>query len=350
VSARALAGAVLRRLGVRRSAPPAVAGASGIVLSEGGAVLARRFAHLRPREGARFFDALCNHLGSLHADPCVGMYFEFAISSNERGRQCARLLGRHAPLSGARYLDVGCAYAGFLVAFAEQGAQVAGVDLDPQLLALAAHNLRDHGLAVMPQRRDLTAPADMAAFAASQDLVTCNDVIEHVDDPAAAIRNLAAILRPGGLLYLEIPNRRFPPFVARDGHFQLFGITLLEHDEAEGYYHHMHPGRPYTVGHYLDLEEYERLFAEAGLSLTVLPETFEGVTEPAIRAGLAALRAGVVEDLATVPAPLRPRVEALVGAFLAEAESGPGGAAADGQRYAARYGPAFWRILGRRTA
>ena len=35
---------------------------------------------------------------------------------------------------------------------------------------------------------------------------------------------------------------------------------------------------------------------------------------------------------------------------VAEAESGPGGAAADGQRYAARYGPAFWRILGRRTA
>lgn len=333
----------LRRLSPRASDP------TGVRLSEGGAHLARRFAHLRPHGHARFFDALCNHLGTLRDDPCLPMYFEFAITCNERGRQCARMLAAHVSLRGARYLDVGCAYAGFLVAFAEQGAEVAGIDLDAQLLALAGHNLHDHGLPVTPLRLDITSAADMAGFAAAQDLVTCSDVIEHVNDPAAAIRNLAAMLRPGGLVYLEIPNRRYPPFVASDGHFQLFGITLLEREEAEAYYQIIHPGRTYTVGHYLDLEEYDRLFAASGLRLDLMPETLKGVTLDGTRAALATLGSGSAAGLATVPEALRARVGAATSAYLAEAESCPRETPAERDRFLARYGPAFWRILGRRS-
>lgn len=38
------------------------------------------------------------------------------------------------------------------------------------------------------------------------DVVLCNHVIEHIQDDAAALRELNRILRPGGLLILGVPN------------------------------------------------------------------------------------------------------------------------------------------------
>jgi hypothetical protein len=35
------------------------------------------------------------------------------------------------------------------------------------------------------------------------------------------------MLAPDGIAYLEIPNRYFTRFVREDGHYKLFGITLL---------------------------------------------------------------------------------------------------------------------------
>ncbi|RDH78667.1 class I SAM-dependent methyltransferase [Mycolicibacterium moriokaense] len=41
----------------------------------------------------------------------------------------------------------------------------------------------------------------------SFDVVFFHHVIEHVDDPAGSLRELARILRPGGLIYIGTPNR-----------------------------------------------------------------------------------------------------------------------------------------------
>jgi 2-polyprenyl-3-methyl-5-hydroxy-6-metoxy-1,4-benzoquinol methylase len=41
---------------------------------------------------------------------------------------------------------------------------------------------------------------------ASFDVVAMIDVIEHLSDPAAAIRRAAELLRPGGVLYLVTPD------------------------------------------------------------------------------------------------------------------------------------------------
>lgn len=49
----------------------------------------------------------------------------------------------------------------------------------------------------------LTDPS--AIPAASFDALTCLDVLEHVPDPPAMVRQLAAYLRPGGFLYVSAP-------------------------------------------------------------------------------------------------------------------------------------------------
>ena len=42
--------------------------------------------------------------------------------------------------------------------------------------------------------------------AASFDAVVCWDVLEHLRDPVAAVKNMAAAVRPGGILVLACPN------------------------------------------------------------------------------------------------------------------------------------------------
>src|SRR5206468_5962694 len=68
-----------------------------------------RFAKLETSGNGRYFRALAAHLAGSHDDPCLSMYFEFALSANERGRKAATLIESFVPLSGKRVLDVGCA-------------------------------------------------------------------------------------------------------------------------------------------------------------------------------------------------------------------------------------------------
>ena len=42
----------------------------------------------------------------------------------------------------------------------------------------------------------------------SFDAAVCFEVIEHVADPAALVRELARVLRPGGTLAISTPNAR----------------------------------------------------------------------------------------------------------------------------------------------
>lgn len=102
---------------------------------------------------------------------------------------------RAAPLApGSVLLDAGCGLGleARRLAEAHPGATVIGLDHDPEILAAAGSgtaNLRwRHG--------DVTA-LDLPA--ASVDVVRTERVLIYVDDLAAAIASIAAVLRPGGL-------------------------------------------------------------------------------------------------------------------------------------------------------
>jgi 2-polyprenyl-3-methyl-5-hydroxy-6-metoxy-1,4-benzoquinol methylase len=278
------------------------------------------------------------------------MYFEFAITSNERGRGTAALLEKYTTFRGKRCLDVGCAYGGFLVAFAEKGAEVYGVDIDRYLLGLGSRNLLDNNVDAPLVVRDMTLPAEPSEFGGLFHVVICNDVIEHVADPEALLANVSGLLHDDGVAYFEIPNRHFPRYVLRDGHYQLFGITLLDNADASEYYALHAPGGTYTVGHYLDLKRYAAIFERQGLRFELLEESLANATVGQTLRDLAELREKAAEGLAEVPAGVRARVQESLERYLRDAKSAPLDTEAERREFLTRYGPSFWRVLGRKVA
>jgi len=308
--------------------------------------LVERFASYRTLHNGRFFEAVADYLAEFADDPSLGMYFDYAISANDRGRFVAGILAGHANLAGASYLDVGCAYAGFLVGFAERGARVCGVELSERLIAVARANLADHGLDAEVIQADATVP--LFEHASRYDLITCNDVIEHVEDPLRLVQNIALMLRESGLAYFEIPNRNHPRFVLADGHFGMFGITLLGRGEAEGYFRLVYPQRDYGVGYYLELDQYAALFKHCGLTLTLLAESFDGVLLETILADAQELRRNHETLLAGVPDAVRPKLAARLSDYLHQLEATPYATDEQRQPFVTFYGPGFWRVIARK--
>lgn len=108
-------------------------------------------------------------------------------------------------LQGARVADVGCGGGLLSEALARAGAQVTGIDLAPAVIEVARLHLHESQLAVdyRLQSSAELARAEPAAF----DVVCCMEMIEHVPDPAALVADLAAMLKPGGWLFMSTLNR-----------------------------------------------------------------------------------------------------------------------------------------------
>ena len=106
------------------------------------------------------------------------------------------------PLDGRTALDIGCGAGLLCEPLARLGARVTGIDAAPENIVAAQAHAGLSGLAIDYR------PGSIAAIGGERfDLVTCLEVIEHVEDPAAFVRGLAGALADGGLMILSTPNR-----------------------------------------------------------------------------------------------------------------------------------------------
>ena len=101
--------------------------------------------------------------------------------------------------AGGSALDLGCASGGLLALLRPRAAHLAGLELSATA-ARAAAEVADE--VVQGALEDPGLPFAPGAF----DLVVLADVLEHLADPAAALRRAVGWCRPGGAVLVSVPN------------------------------------------------------------------------------------------------------------------------------------------------
>ena len=99
-----------------------------------------------------------------------------------------------------RILDVGCGTGANLLMLSKYG-DAEGVDVSEDALAFC----RERGLENVKLGAAEELPYDDGTF----DLVTALDVVEHLDDDLAGLREMRRVLRPGGRVLLFVPTFMF---------------------------------------------------------------------------------------------------------------------------------------------
>lgn len=129
-----------------------------------------------------------------------------------------------------RFLDCGCGGGSYVLAIQERyGLETHGVEHEQRKVDAA---WLEKGLCNRVRQGDLQA-LDIPDN--SWDFALLNEVLEHVPDDRAALREVHRILKPGGYLFLFSPNRCFP--------FETHGVYWKSNDRPVP---HWLPGIPYV--------------------------------------------------------------------------------------------------------
>lgn len=133
---------------------------------------------------------------------------DFSLKSGSRHPWLRRLFHRFsgdvdprdfidAP-KGARILDYGCGSGGCLADFHARGYAISGAELSSRVVEQCMQS----GFDVRQVQSFSRIPFDDAEF----DIVYLMQVFEHLRDPNLFLKELSRVLKPGGILYLAVPN------------------------------------------------------------------------------------------------------------------------------------------------
>lgn len=114
---------------------------------------------------------------------------------------CRRVIG--GDFSETRWLDIGCGCGEIAASIAPHVGHITGIDPSPwqRWPALKARH---------PNLDFIQGDYQAAVKIPAPDVVVCNQVYEHVEEPLKMIRLIHRILKPGGHVYFAGPNLLFP--------------------------------------------------------------------------------------------------------------------------------------------
>ena len=170
------------------------------------------------------------------------------LSEYDRGRSILRLLRERVPgfhVEGLRVLDVGCGDAGVAIAFAEAGAETFGIEPFEPSVERGRVRAEEHGVRV-----DLrTGVGESLPYPdASFDVVSLDNVLEHVQDRERTLDEIHRVLRPGGILYLVTPKPFALHSLVSDPHYGLAGLVLMPRPLQKWYFERVRGGGEDSYG------------------------------------------------------------------------------------------------------
>lgn len=127
------------------------------------------------------------------------------------------LLNSYAPPSAARVLDVGCGQGLALAPFTEYGCNVTGISLNDSDIDICLAQ----GFDVKKMDQSFLEFAD-----ASFDIIWARHVVEHSVMPYYTLSEFCRVLRPGGLLYLEVPGTNTVGHERNSNHYSVLGQQM----------------------------------------------------------------------------------------------------------------------------
>jgi SAM-dependent methyltransferase len=113
-------------------------------------------------------------------------------------------------VAGKKILDVGCGYGRLTKALGNCGAHVIGIDIASSLEHVYDRYQSKNDVEFI--RADLvTPPFPDASF----DYISCKLSLCYVPDPSAAFSTIARLVKPGGRLFISMPDKNDPAFTVR---------------------------------------------------------------------------------------------------------------------------------------
>ncbi|MFL0809513.1 MAG: bifunctional 2-polyprenyl-6-hydroxyphenol methylase/3-demethylubiquinol 3-O-methyltransferase UbiG [Agarilytica sp.] len=117
----------------------------------------------------------------------------------------ANYIDQRAAVAEKTLLDIGCGGGILTEAMALRGANVTGIDMGEAPLEVAKLHKLERSLNIDYQHTNAESFADKNA--ASFDVVTCLEMLEHVPSPASVIHSCKTLCKPGGDIFFSTINR-----------------------------------------------------------------------------------------------------------------------------------------------
>lgn len=118
-------------------------------------------------------------------------------------------ISKHCRLDKASVLDLGCGGGVLTEGMAKLGAQTTGIDAAPSTIEVAREHASTNNLAI-----DYVCSPIEEFEHSGFDIITCMEMLEHVQNPDTVLSHCKRLLKPGGYLFLSTINRTIKAYAS----------------------------------------------------------------------------------------------------------------------------------------